>query len=79
MMQNLIEEDRVLTMLARDNMNSPEHTRVVLSSEIQRVVKDYLELKDDIKVRFKLIDEEIVFMIEMRASRIKPFGYLPRL
>ncbi len=77
-MQNLIEEDRVFSMLARDNTNSPEHTRVVLSSEIQRVVKDYLELKDHIKVRFKLIDEEIVFMIEMRANRIKPFGYLPR-
>ena len=48
-MQNLIEEDRLLTMLNRDNTNSPERTRLVLASEIQRVVKDYLELKDDIK------------------------------
>ncbi len=78
-MQNLIEEDRLITMLNRDNVNSPERTRVVLSSEIRRVVKDYLELKEDIKVRFKLVDEEIIFMIEMRASRIKPFGYMPRI
>lgn len=77
-MQNLIEEDRLLTMLNRDNTNSPEQTRLVLSSEIQRVVKDYLELKDDVKVRFKLVDEEIIFMIEMHASRIRPFGYMPR-
>lgn len=77
-MQNLIEEDRLLTMLSRDNTNSPERTRLVLASEIQRVVKDYLELKEEVKVRFKLVDEEIVFMIEMRAERIKPFGYLPK-
>jgi len=77
-MQNLIEEDRLLTMLNRDNTNSPEHTRLLLSSEIQRVVKDYLELTDDVKVRFKLVDEEIIFMIEMRASKIRPFGYMPR-
>ncbi len=78
-MQNLIEEDRLLTMLNRDNVNSPEKTRLILTSEVQRVVRDYLELKEEIKVRFKLVDEEIVFMIEMRANRIKPFGYMPRI
>lgn len=78
MMQNLIEEDRLLTMLSRDNSTSPEKTRLILTSEVQRVVRDYLELKEEIKVRFKLIDEEIVFMIEMRANRIKPFGYMPK-
>ena len=77
-MQNLIEEDRLLTMLSRDNSTSPEKTRLILTSEVQRVVRDYLELKEEIKVRFKLIDEEIVFMIEMRANRIKPFGYMPK-
>lgn len=78
-MQNIIEEDRLVNMLCRDNANSPERTRVVLASEIQRVVKDYLELKENVKVRFKLVDEEIIFMIEMRARRIKPFGYMPRI
>ena len=77
-MQNLIEEDRLVAMLHKDNVNSPERTRLILSSEIQRVVRDYLELKEEIKVRFKLVDEEIIFMVEMRADRIKPFGYLPR-
>ena len=77
-MQNLIEEDRLLTMLSRDNSTSPEKTRLILTSEVQRVVRDYLELKEEIKVRFKLIDEEIIFMIEMRANRIKPFGYMPK-
>ena len=77
-MQNLIEEDRLVAMLSKDNVNSPERTRLILAKEIQRVVKDYLELKDEIKVRFKLVDEEIVFMVEMRAGRIKQFGYLPR-
>ena len=78
-MQNLIEEDRLVTMLNRDNTNSPERTRLILTSEVQRVVRDYLELKEEIKVRFKLVDEEIVFMIEMRANRIKPFGYMPKV
>lgn len=78
-MQNLIEEDRLVTMLNRDNSNSPERTRLILTSEVQRVVRDYLELKEEIKVRFKLVDEEIVFMIEMRANRIKPFGYMPKV
>ena len=76
-MQEIIEKDRLMSILCKDNTCSPERVRVVLSSEVQRVVKDYLELKDDIKVRFKLVDEEIIFMIEMRADRIKPFGYMP--
>ena len=77
-MQNLIEEDRLMSMLSRDNAHSPERIRLVLSSEIQRVVRDYLELKEEIKVRYKMIDEEVIFMVEMRAERIKPFGYLPK-
>lgn len=77
-MQNIIQEDRLSTMLTRDNTNSPETTRLILTSEIQKVVRDYLELKDEIKVRFKLVDEEIIFMVEMRAERIKPFGYVPK-
>jgi len=72
-------DDRLFSMISEDNRTSPERTRIVLTSEIQRVVKDYLELTGEVKVRFKMVDEEIVFMIEMHASRIKPFGYLPRL
>ena len=71
-------DDRLFSMISEDNRTSPERTRIVLTSEIQRVVKDYLELTGEVKVRFKMVDEEIVFMIEMHASRIKPFGYLPR-
>lgn len=71
-------EDRLFSMISEDNRPSPERTRIVLTSEIQRVVKDYLELTGEVKVRFKMVDEEIVFMIEMRAGRIKPFGYLPK-
>lgn len=70
-------ENRVQEILTRDNTNSPERTRLILASEIQRVVKDYLELKEDVRVRFKLVDEEIIFMVEMKAERIKNFGYLP--
>ena len=77
-MQSVIEEDRISRMLSRDNVNSPENVRMILGSEIKKVVRDYLELKDEIKVRFKLLDEEIIFMVEMRADRIKPFGYMPK-
>lgn len=70
-------ENRVQEILTRDNTNSPERTRLILASEIQRVVKDYLELKEDVRVRFKFVDEEIIFMVEMKAERIKNFGYLP--
>lgn len=77
-MQNLMIDDRLSAMLCKDNVNSPERTRLILSREIQQVVRDYLELKDEIKVRFKLVDEEIIFMVEMRADRIKSFGYVPR-
>ena len=77
-MQNVIEEDRLFSMLSNDNVLSPERTRIILTSEVQRVVKDYLELTEEIKVRYKMVDEEIVFMIEMRAKKIKPFGYFPK-
>lgn len=69
--------NRVQEIITRDNTNSPERTRLILASEIQRVVKDYLELKEDVRVRFKFVDEEIIFMVEMKAERIKNFGYLP--
>ena len=75
---NTVEEDRLFSMLAKDNTLSPERTRVILTSEVQRVVKDYLELTEEIKVRYKMVDEEIIFMIEMHAERIKPFGYMPK-
>ena len=77
-MQNLIENERLMTMLSRDNSTSPERIRLMLSSEIQRVVRDYLELKDEVRVRFKQVDEEIIFIVEMRASRLRPFVYMPK-
>ena len=77
-MQNLIQEDRLMSMVGRDNSSSPENIRLILQSEIRKVVKDYIELSDEIRVRYKYFEEEIVFMIEMRANRIKPFGYMPK-
>lgn len=78
-MQNLIEKDRLFSMVQNDNLNSPERVRVALSSEIQRVVRDYLELSEAIKVRFKQNEEEIVFLVEMHAKKLKPCGYMPRI
>lgn len=68
---------RIDEVLENNKFCDPQHTCDVLQEEIQPIVENYLSLCGDIRVRYRKEGDKNVFFIEMVASRIKPFGYLP--
>ena len=70
-------EDRMEYILDKDKITDPQHVCDILRNEIDPIVQNYLNVKDDIKVRFKKENNKNVFWIEIDAERIKPFGYIP--
>lgn len=68
---------RIEEVLSVDKFGDPQHLCDVLQEEIQPIANNYLALNEDIKVRYRKDGDKNIFFIEMNASRIKPFGYLP--
>ena len=48
----------------------------MLEKEITPIVKNYLNLEDDVVVRYRKSGDKFVFDIEVKAERIKPFGMI---
>lgn len=69
--------DRINNVLDKDKMNDPQILCDILKDEIEPIVKNYISLNNEIKVRYKKENEKNIFWIEVDADRIKPFGYLP--
>ncbi len=76
-MEYIIAESRLENLLQRDK--SFDMTRVceVLKGEISPIAQQYLTLCQPVVVRFKKEGEKLCFSIEIEATRVKPFGYLP--
>lgn len=68
---------RIEEVLSVDKFCDPQHLCEVLQEEIQPIANNYVELNGNIKVRYRKEGDKNIFFIEMVASRIKPFGYLP--
>ena len=63
--------DRVFSMLASDNYANPEKVVPILEREFYFVAKDYLNLSDEIKIRYKKTPHGLVFMVEIPATGVK--------
>lgn len=50
----------------------------LLESEISRVVKSFVTLAGPVKVRYKKSGENLVFMTEFEAERVRPLGFVPK-
>lgn len=70
-------KDRMEFILDNDKMCDPQHICDVLKEEVKPIIENYLNLQNDIKVRFKKEGNRNIFWIEIYADRIKPFGYIP--
>ena len=62
--------DRVFSMLASDNYTNPEKVVPILEREFYFVAKDYLNLSDEIKIRYKKTSHGLVFMVEIPISQM---------
>ena len=71
-------EERINNILIKDKFESSEYICSILKGEIENIVKCYLILIDDVIVRFKKNSDFYTFNVEIKANRIKPFGYLPK-
>ncbi len=69
--------NRIENILEQDKLFSPQAICDVLKEEIKPIVENYINLHDDIKVRFKKENNKNIFFIEIDANRTKPFGYIP--
>ena len=69
--------NRIENILEQDKLFSPQAICDVLKEEIKPIVENYINLQDDIKVRFKKENNKNIFFIEIDANRTNPFGYIP--
>lgn len=70
-------QNRLENLLRSDKMNDPQSICRVLKEEMKPIVENYLSLQKEITVRFKSENNKNIFLIELEAERIKPFGYIP--
>lgn len=70
-------KDRMEFILDNDKICDPQYVCDILKEEIKPIVENYINLQNDIRVRFKKEDNKNIFWIEINADRIKPFGYIP--
>ncbi len=69
--------NRIENILDQDKLFNPQQICDVLKEEIKPIVENYINLQNDIKVRFKKENNKNIFFIEIDANRTKPFGYIP--
>lgn len=67
---------RINELIIRDKFTNPEQVAEVLKGEVLPIARNFFLLSDDIVVRYKRDGNNYIFNIEIRASRIKPFGRL---
>lgn len=70
-------EDRMENILGNDKIIEPQYICDILKNEIEPILNNYLQIKGEMKVRFKKENKKNIFWIEVETERIKPFGYIP--
>ena len=65
------ESRRMFSVLANDSYKNPEKIINLLSEEFKIVAEQYLNLDGDIKVRYKISDNGLLFFVEMPAKSVR--------
>ena len=71
-----MQNTRIEDVLVRDKFENIALIARMLEKEITPIVKNYLNLEDDVVVRYRKSGDKFVFDIEVKAERIKPFGMI---
>lgn len=61
----------MFSVLANDSYKNPEKIINLLSEEFKIVAEQYLNLDGDIKVRYKISDNGLLFFVEMPAKSVR--------
>lgn len=61
----------MFSVLANDSYKNPEKIINLLSAEFKIVAEQYLNLDGDIKVRYKISDNGLLFFVEMPAKSVR--------
>ena len=75
MRYNIANNDRCFSLLANDSYVNPEKITPILKAELTQVAREYLNIAGDVKVRYKMGNEGLVFMIEIPTNGVKPIFY----
>lgn len=71
-----MQNARIEDVLVRDKFENIALIARMLEKEITPIVKNYLNLEEDVVVRYRKSGDKFVFDIEVKAERIKPFGMI---
>lgn len=68
---------RLESLLQADKNYVPEEIVLLMKSEIKKLLKEFVLLNSDVKIRF-VSHDGIKFFIEFEAERVRSFGYMSR-
>lgn len=66
--------EKIEELIIRDKFASLEAVSEILKEEVTSVARHFFLLADDVVVRHRKQNGNIVFDVEISTSRIKPFG-----
>ena len=70
--------NRLESVIRSDVQSVSEQMLNLLENEIAYAVKNFVSLDGKVKVRFVKNGENIKFMAEFEADRVRPLGFIPR-
>jgi len=74
-MKNLIESERMFSLLAKDSYKNPEKILPIFQAEITKLSEEFLNLNGQVKVRYKITESGLLFFVEIPATSIRSIFY----
>lgn len=69
--------DRLNSMLQIDKNYVPEEVVILFKSELKKLLKEFFNLKNDVRIRF-ISHDQIKFFIEFEVDRVRSLGYVSK-
>lgn len=70
-------QNRLSRILAGDKNQSPERFCSLIKSDLKTLLNHYVELSGNVSVSLQQINDEFVFFVSFKASRMKNLGIIP--
>ncbi len=69
--------NRLENIIKSDIQNVSEEMLKLLENEIEFAVKNFVSLRDNVRVRYCRNGQNLKFMVEFEADRVRPLGFIP--
>lgn len=70
--------NRLESVIKSDVQSVSEQMLNLLENEIEYAVKNFLSLAGKVRVRYIKSGENIKFMADFEADRVRPLGFIPK-